>query len=185
VFDAPCKTDMSWYFLLSLPRACVGRTTSTGTRRRRWHRRLYQGNQKRKHKTNKKWGKTKKGHSENWTQDLSNHTTRPNCKESDLRIGKPIQSTPWSGAPVVYGSGSPLAQRHNKRGQAGAREQKFAVPTVLPQTLTTKTDQRGAEARGLTHLASDTRPPTVASRLRPSPTPCLHPLQLKVYPRNH
>jgi hypothetical protein len=38
------------------------------------------------------------------------------CKESDLRIGKPIQSAPWSGASVVYGSGPPLVQRHNKRG---------------------------------------------------------------------
>jgi hypothetical protein len=31
----------------------------------------------------------------------------------------------------------PLTQRHNKRGQAGARETTFAVPTVPPQTLTT------------------------------------------------
>jgi hypothetical protein len=50
-----------------------------------------------------------------------------------------------------------------KGGQAGAREPTFVVPTVPPQTLTTKTDQRGAEARGLTHLASDTRPPSYDS----------------------
>jgi hypothetical protein len=42
-----------------------------------------------------------------------------------------------------------------KGGQAGAQEPTFIVPTVPPQTLTTKTDQRGAEARGLVHLASD------------------------------
>jgi hypothetical protein len=40
-----------------------------------------------------------------------------------------------------------------KGGQARAREPMFIVPTVPPQTLTTKTDQEGAEARGLTHLA--------------------------------
>jgi hypothetical protein len=34
------------------------------------------------------------------------------------------------------------------------------VPTVPPQTLATKTDQEGAEARGLTHLATNSRPPT-------------------------
>jgi hypothetical protein len=71
-----------------------------------------------------------------------------------------------------------------KGGQAGAREPTFAVPTVPPQTLATKTDQEGAEARGLTHLTTNSRPPTVNPRLRPSPTPCLLPLRLKVYPRN-
>jgi hypothetical protein len=34
---------------------------------------------------------------------------------TDLRIGFPIWDAPWSGAPVVYGSGPPLTQRHNKR----------------------------------------------------------------------
>jgi hypothetical protein len=52
-----------------------------------------------------------------------------------------------------------------KGGQAGAREPTFAVPTVPPQTLTPKTDQRGAEARGLTHLASDRQPTTLDSDL--------------------
>jgi hypothetical protein len=47
-----------------------------------------------------------------------------------------------------------------KGGQAEARRPTFTVPTVPPQTLTTKTDQRGAEGRGLAHLASDTRPST-------------------------
>jgi hypothetical protein len=80
---------------------------------------------------------------------------------------------------------SPLSRSATiKEGQAGAREPTFAVPTVPPQTLATKTDQVGAEARGLAHLASDTRPPTVDPRLRPSLTPCLPPLRLKVYPRN-
>jgi hypothetical protein len=71
-----------------------------------------------------------------------------------------------------------------KRGQTGAREPTFIVSTVPPQTLTTKTDQRGTEARGLARLASNTRPPTAVLRLRPSPTPCLHPLQPKVHSRN-
>jgi hypothetical protein len=39
----------------------------------------------------------------------------------------------------------------------------FTVPTVPPQTLMTKTDQRGAEASGLAHLTSDTRPPSYDS----------------------
>jgi hypothetical protein len=47
-----------------------------------------------------------------------------------------------------------------KGGQAEAREPMFAVPTVPPQILATKTDQEGAEARGLTHLATNSRPPT-------------------------
>jgi hypothetical protein len=42
-----------------------------------------------------------------------------------------------------------------KGGQAGAREPTFTVPTVPPQTLTTKTDQRGAKVRGW-----PTSPPT-------------------------
>jgi hypothetical protein len=71
-----------------------------------------------------------------------------------------------------------------KGGQVGAREPTFTVPTVPPQTLATKTDQEGAEARGLAHLATNSRPPTVDPRLRPSPTACLPPLRLKVYPRN-
>jgi hypothetical protein len=36
----------------------------------------------------------------------------------------------------------------------------FTVPTVLPQTLATKIDQKGAEARGSVHLTSNHRPPT-------------------------
>jgi hypothetical protein len=36
----------------------------------------------------------------------------------------------------------------------------FTVPTVPPQTLATKSDREGAEARGTTHHASDRRPPT-------------------------
>jgi hypothetical protein len=71
-----------------------------------------------------------------------------------------------------------------KGGQVGVQEPTFVVPTVPPQTLATKIDQEGTEARGLSHLASDTRPPTVDPRLRPSPTPCLPSLRLKVYPRN-
>jgi hypothetical protein len=47
-----------------------------------------------------------------------------------------------------------------KGGQAGAREPRFTVPTVPPQTLATKTDQEGAEARGLVHLTTNRRPPT-------------------------
>jgi hypothetical protein len=71
-----------------------------------------------------------------------------------------------------------------KGGQAGAREPTFVVPTEPPQTLVTKTDQEGAEARGLAHLTTNRRPPTVDSRLRPSPTPCRPPRWLKIYPRN-
>jgi hypothetical protein len=71
-----------------------------------------------------------------------------------------------------------------KGGQAGARKPTFAVPTVPPQTLATKTDQEGAEERGLAHLATNRRPLTVDSRLRPSPTPCRPPHRLNVYPRN-
>jgi hypothetical protein len=57
-------------------------------------------------------------------------------------------------------------------------------PTAPPQTLTAKTDQRGAEARGLTpprlrHPNDDRRP-----RRRPTPTPCLHPHRPKVHPRS-
>jgi hypothetical protein len=47
-----------------------------------------------------------------------------------------------------------------KGGHTGAREPTFTVPTVPPQTLATKTDQEGAEARGSVHLASNRRPPT-------------------------
>jgi hypothetical protein len=47
-----------------------------------------------------------------------------------------------------------------KGGQVGALEPTFAVPTVPPQTLATKTDQEGAEARGLTHLATNCRQST-------------------------
>jgi hypothetical protein len=42
-----------------------------------------------------------------------------------------------------------------KGGQAGARKPMFTVPTVPPQTLATKTDQEGAEARGLAHLVTN------------------------------
>jgi hypothetical protein len=59
---------------------------------------------------------------------------------------------------------SPLSRSATiKGGQAGAREPTFTVPTVPPQTLTTKTDQRGAEARGLAHLVFDARPPSYDS----------------------
>jgi hypothetical protein len=61
----------------------------------------------------------------------------------------------WSGAFVLYDSGPPLAQRNNKRGHAGARKPMFTVPTVPPQTLATKSDREGAEARGTAHHASD------------------------------
>jgi hypothetical protein len=57
----------------------------------------------------------------------------------------------------------PLSRSATIKGrQAGAWEPRFAVPSVPPQTLTTKTDQKDAEARGLAHLASDTdcRPTT-------------------------
>jgi hypothetical protein len=47
-----------------------------------------------------------------------------------------------------------------KGGQAGAREPRFTMPTVPPQTLATKTDQEGAEARGLVHLTTNRQPPT-------------------------
>jgi hypothetical protein len=51
-----------------------------------------------------------------------------------------------------------------KGGQAGAREPTFTVPTLPPQILATKTDQEGAEARRLVHLATNRRPPTVDSQ---------------------
>jgi hypothetical protein len=55
----------------------------------------------------------------------------------------------------------PLSRRATiKGGQAEAHEPTFAVPTVPPQTLATKTDQEGAEARGLAHLATNRRPST-------------------------
>jgi hypothetical protein len=44
--------------------------------------------------------------------------------------------------------------------KGGAQVPMFTVPTVLPQTLVTKTDQEGAEARGLVHLAAERRPST-------------------------
>jgi hypothetical protein len=47
-----------------------------------------------------------------------------------------------------------------KGGQVGAREPTFTVPTVSSQTLATKTDQEGVEARGVTHLATNSRPST-------------------------
>jgi hypothetical protein len=47
-----------------------------------------------------------------------------------------------------------------KGGQARARELTFAVPTVPPQTLVTKTDQEGDEVRELAHLATNSRPST-------------------------
>jgi hypothetical protein len=56
---------------------------------------------------------------------------------------------------------SPLSRSATiKRGHVGAREPTFTVPTVPPQTLATKSDQEGAEARGTAHHASDRRPPT-------------------------
>jgi hypothetical protein len=42
-----------------------------------------------------------------------------------------------------------------KGGQAEARKPMFAMPTVPSQTLATKTDQEGAEARGLAHLVTN------------------------------
>jgi hypothetical protein len=69
-----------------------------------------------------------------------------------------------------------------KEGQAGAREPTFTMPTVPPQTLATKTDQEGTEARGLVHLATNRRSSTL--NRRPSPTPCHPPHRLKVYPCN-
>jgi hypothetical protein len=71
-----------------------------------------------------------------------------------------------------------------KRGQVRAREPTFVVPTVPTQTLATKTDQESAEARGLTHLATNRRPPTVDSRRQPSPTTYRPPRRLKVYQHN-
>jgi hypothetical protein len=47
-----------------------------------------------------------------------------------------------------------------KGGHVGAWEPTFTVPTVPPQTLTTKSDQEGAEVRGTAHHASDRRPST-------------------------
>jgi hypothetical protein len=47
-----------------------------------------------------------------------------------------------------------------KGGHAGAREPTFTMSTMPPQTLATKTDQEGAEARGTIHLASNRRLPT-------------------------
>jgi hypothetical protein len=62
-----------------------------------------------------------------------------------------------------------------KRGHVGAQEPTFTVPTVPPQILATKTDQEGAEARGLVHLASNRRPPL---------PPCRPSRRIKVYPYN-
>jgi hypothetical protein len=70
-----------------------------------------------------------------------------------------------------------------KEGQAGVREPRFTMPTVPTQTLATKTDQEGAEARGLVRLATNRRPTT--PNRRPSPTPCRPPRRPMVYPRNH
>jgi hypothetical protein len=67
---------------------------------------------------------------------------------------------PWSGAPVIYASGPPLAQRNNKRGQAGGTGTNVRRAHSAPQILATKTDQEGAEARGLAHLATNSRPST-------------------------
>jgi hypothetical protein len=61
----------------------------------------------------------------------------------------------------VYGSGSSLAQRHNKRGASRSTDIKVhrahSAPTN-PNDL--RPIEKGAEARGLAHLASDTRPAT-------------------------
>jgi hypothetical protein len=55
-----------------------------------------------------------------------------------------------------------------KGGHVGAREPTFTVPTVPPQTLATKTDQEGAEARVLVHLATNHRPMTVIDTMSSS-----------------
>jgi hypothetical protein len=55
-----------------------------------------------------------------------------------------------------------------KGGQARAREPMFTMPTVPPQTLVTKTDQEGAEARGLVHLATNRRPLTITDTMSSS-----------------
>jgi hypothetical protein len=52
-------------------------------------------------------------------------------------VRKVISGSRNQSAPAVYGSEPPLAQHHNKRRQAGAREPTFAVPIVPSQTLTT------------------------------------------------
>jgi hypothetical protein len=74
------------------------------------------------------------------------------------------------GVLALYGNGIPLAQCNNKRGggHSGAREPTFTVPTVPPQTLATKTDQEGVEARGLVHLTTNRRPPTVTDTMSSS-----------------
>jgi hypothetical protein len=60
----------------------------------------------------------------------------------------------------LYGSGPLSCSATIKGGHAGAWEPTFTVPTVPPETLATKSDREGAEARGTTHHASDRRPPT-------------------------
>jgi hypothetical protein len=49
----------------------------------------------------------------------------------------------------------PLTQHNNKRGDVGAWEPMFTMPTVPSQTLTTQSDHEGAEARETTHYTSD------------------------------
>jgi hypothetical protein len=61
----------------------------------------------------------------------------------------------------LYGSWPLSRSATIKGGHAGAREPTFTVSTVPPQTLATKTDQEGAEAKGTVHLASNRRLPTV------------------------
>jgi hypothetical protein len=60
----------------------------------------------------------------------------------------------------VYGSGPPLTQRNDKTGASRGMGTNIRRAHSAPKTLATKTDQEGAEARGLAHLTTNRRPST-------------------------
>jgi hypothetical protein len=63
---------------------------------------------------------------------------------------------------------APLSRSATLKGvHVGAREPTFTVPTVPPQTLATRSDHEGAEARGTAHSAVT----TIASSTPTPPTP--------------
>jgi hypothetical protein len=83
------------------------------------------------------------------------------------RLGNQSDPRPDRGR-LLYMAVCPLSRSATlKGGHAGAREPTFTVPTVPPQTLATRSDREGAEARRTAHNIVT----TIASSTPTPPTP--------------
>jgi hypothetical protein len=68
--------------------------------------------------------------------------------------GAEMRRTAHCAACHSCGSGPPLAQRHFKRGTPGHGDQRSLYPQCPPQTLVSRFDPEGAEARETAHCAA-------------------------------